>query len=96
LNLTLETGLQGLVIFCFFLYKILRYCYDRARLEELALAQFYSWATFFMIIAFFARNLSDDFFIDDSALLFWFLSGAVLALGKGSSGKKIGHRVIDA
>ena len=96
LNLTFETGLQGLVIFCFFLYKILRYCYDKARSEEFPLTKFYSWATFFMIITFFARNLSDDFFIDDSAVLFWFLSGAVLALGKGSSGKKMGHRVIDA
>ena len=96
LNLTFETGLQGLVIFCFFLYKILRYCYDRARLEEFALTKFYSWATFFMIITFFARNLSDDFFIDDSALLFWFLCGAVLAIGKGSSGKKMDRRFIDA
>ncbi len=36
-------------------------------------------ATFMMIITFFVRNLSDDFFIDDSALLFWFLSGIVFA-----------------
>jgi hypothetical protein len=49
-----------------------------------------------MIITFFVRNLSDDFFVDDSALLFWFLSGAVLAIGKGSSGKKMCRRVIDA
>lgn len=94
LNLTFETGIQGLVIFCFFLYKILRYCYDKARLEESPVTKFYFWATFFMIIAFFARNLSDDFFIDDSALLFWFLSGAVLACGKRSAGME--RRVIDA
>lgn len=48
-----------------------------------------------MIIAFFVRNLYDDFFIDDSALLFWFLSGAVLALRKGPSGKQMHRRVID-
>jgi len=83
------------VIFCFFLYKILRYCYDKARLEEFPVKKFYFWATFFMIIAFFVRNLYDDFFIDDSALLFWFLSGAVLALRKGPSGKQMHCRVID-
>jgi hypothetical protein len=38
-----------------------------------------SLAAFMMVITFFVRNLSDDFFIDDSALLFWFLSGIVFA-----------------
>jgi hypothetical protein len=37
-----------------------------------------------MILTFWVRNLSDDFFVDDSALLFWLLSGASLALAKGS------------
>jgi hypothetical protein len=32
-----------------------------------------------MVITFFVRNLSDDFFIDDSALLFWVLSGIIFA-----------------
>ena len=31
-----------------------------------------------MVISFFVRNLSDDFFVDDSALLFWFLAGLAL------------------
>jgi O-antigen ligase len=84
LNLTFQTGLQGLVIFCFFLYGILRYCYDCARLSEIPLKKFYFLATFLMIIAFFIRNLSDDFFKDDSALLFWFLCGAALAIREGS------------
>jgi hypothetical protein len=30
------------------------------------------------------RNLSDDFFVDDSALLFWFLVGAGMAFDKRS------------
>jgi hypothetical protein len=37
-----------------------------------------------MIIAFFIRNLSDDFFVDDSALLFWFLVGTGMAIDKRS------------
>jgi hypothetical protein len=36
-----------------------------------------------MVISFFGRNLWDDFFVDDSALLFWLLSGAAVALEKG-------------
>ena len=88
LNLTLQTGIQGLVIFCFFLYKILRYCYDKAQLEISPLPKFYFLATFMMVITFFVRNLSDDFFIDDSALLFWFLCGAALALTRGPQGRK--------
>ena len=84
LDLTFQTGVQGLVIFCFFLYRILRFCYDRARLSGFPLRKFYFWATFLMIITFFVRNLSDDFFVDDSALLFWFLCGAALGIKEGS------------
>ncbi len=84
LNVTLQTGLQGLVFFCLFLYGLLRYCNARAKEEEIPSLRFYFLATSVMIISFFVRNLSDDFFIDDSALLFWFLSGAALAMKNGS------------
>lgn len=80
LNIALQTGLQGLVIFCFLIYKILRYCHEKAQLEKSLMPKFYFLATFFMVIIFFVRNLSDDFFVDDSALLFWFLCGAAVAL----------------
>ena len=84
LNITLQTGLQGLLFFCLFLYQLLRYCYTRASLEESPLRKFFLTATFLMIVTFLVRNLSDDFFVDDSALLFWLLSGASLAITKGS------------
>jgi O-antigen ligase len=82
LNITLQTGIQGLLFFCLFLYRLLRYCYARANLEKPSLIRFYLLATFMMIIAFFVRNLSDDFFVDDSALLFWFLSGTAFSLNQ--------------
>jgi len=84
LDLTFQTGVQGLVIFCFFLYRVLKYCYEGARRSESPLGKFYWGATFLMIITFFVRNLSDDFFVDDSALLFWFLCGAALGMKEGS------------
>ena len=83
-NISLQTGLQGLLFFCLFLYRLLRYCNTRANLEESPWPKFFFTATFMMILTFLVRNLSDDFFVDDSALLFWLLSGASLAMAKGS------------
>ena len=83
LNVALQTGLQGLAIFCFLIYKIIKYSYGRAKFENSPLPKYFLLATFMMVITFFVRNLSDDFFVDDSALLFWFLSGAAVSLRRG-------------
>jgi O-antigen ligase len=83
LNVAIQTGLQGLLLFCFLLYRLLKYCQGRENLGEWLVTKYFSLATFMMIITFFPRNLSDDFFIDDSALLFWFLCGMVFALNHG-------------
>jgi putative inorganic carbon (HCO3(-)) transporter len=84
LNLALQTGVQGLVLFCFFLYRILGYYYRKSRQAEDPLLGFLSLAAFIMVISFFVRNLSDDFFADDSALLFWFLAGLALTKTGGA------------
>jgi O-antigen ligase len=83
LNIAFQTGLQGLAIFCFLIYKLIKYCYGRANFENSLLPKYFLLATLLMVITFFVRNLSDDFFIDDSALLFWFLSGAAVSLRRG-------------
>ena len=80
LDIAVQTGVQGLVIFLLFLYKLLNYCYQRSKQNLLPLRQYYFLATFFMVIALFIRCLSDSFFIDDSALLFWFLIGMAMAI----------------
>ncbi len=90
LNISLQMGLQGLILFCFLLYRLLKYCHEKAKLEGNPLRKFYLTATFMMVITFFVRNLSDDFFIDDSALLFWFLSGIVFAIQSGDLDKRHG------
>jgi putative inorganic carbon (HCO3(-)) transporter len=84
LNLALQTGIQGLVIFCLLLYGLVKYFYSVVEREEPVQLLFFNQATLWMIIAFFLRNLSDDFFVDDSALLFWFLVGAGMAFDKRS------------
>jgi O-antigen ligase len=84
LNLALQTGIQGLVLFCLLLYGLIKFFYVAVKQEEPVQLLFFTQATLWMIIVFFVRNLSDDFFVDDSALLFWFLVGAGVAIGRRS------------
>lgn len=90
LNLAIQTGLQGLLLFCFLLYRMLKYCREREKSGGSPIIRYFSLATFMMVVAFFFRNLSDDFFIDDSALLFWFLSGILFAIGNWELDKRHG------
>jgi O-antigen ligase len=83
LNITFQTGLQGLALFIYLLYSLLKYNYNMGREERIPWRKFYFQATFMMIIIFFVRNLTDDFFKDDSALMFWFLSGVAVSVRKG-------------
>ncbi len=80
LDIALQTGIQGLAFFGFLLYKLLKFNYISAEIESSPWRKLYFLGTFMMVITFFVRNISDDFFIDDSALLFWFLSGASVSL----------------
>jgi putative inorganic carbon (HCO3(-)) transporter len=84
LNLALQTGIQGFALFCLLLYGLIKHFYAGIKQEEPVHLLFFGQATLWMIIAFFIRNLSDDFFVDDSALLFWFLVGAGMAIDKRS------------
>ena len=40
-----------------------------------------------MVVGFLIRNFFDDFFVDDNALMFWFLIGTALGSSKIQSGK---------
>ncbi len=84
LNLALQTGIQGFALFCLLLYGLIKHFYARVKQQEPVHLLFFTQATLWMIIAFLIRNLSDDFFVDDSALLFWFLVGAGMAIDKRS------------
>jgi hypothetical protein len=68
------------------LYGLIKHFYARVKQEEPVHLLFFGQATLWMIIAFFIRNLSDDFFVDDAALLFWFLAGTGLAIAPSSDG----------
>lgn len=80
LNIALQTGVQGLALFCLLIFVLLKYTFERTRAEPAPLPKFYFQATFMMIIALFVRTSTDDYFKDDSALLFWFLSGVAFSI----------------
>jgi O-antigen ligase len=83
LNVALQTGIQGLVIFLLLVYQILAYSYRQGKDAEAPGARYFLLSTFFMVALYFVRNLSDDFFVDDSALLFWLLVGVAVRISPG-------------
>lgn len=94
LDVALQTGVQGLVLFFFLLYRILKFSYVSAAAENFPLRKLYFLSSFVMVISFFVVNLFDDCFIDDSALLFWFLVGAAVALKKATPRQESGGDLI--
>ena len=85
LNVFLQTGLQGLLIFLWLVIRILFVLYRRFKEGISSWPGMTALATGIMVIGFFSRNLFDDFYVDDNALLFWFLVGTALS---GTARKK--------
>lgn len=81
LNQGMELGVLGLVAF---LYLWARLCLLGWRGYRSSppdgLLRFLATALILMLVAVFFRNMFDDFFVDDPALLFWFLAGLVIAI----------------
>jgi O-antigen ligase len=78
LNIFFQTGIQGLMIFLWLVICILYYLFQRSKEGINSWPDMMALATGTMVIGFFMRNLFDDFYVDDSALLFWFLVGTSL------------------
>ncbi len=85
LNIALQTGVQGFILFCLLIFFLLKYNLERTWEEKVPLFKFYFQATFLMVVALFVRTFTDDYFKDDSALLFWFLSGVSISLNRRKS-----------
>lgn len=79
LNLAFQTGVQGLLVILWVFVVILRKTLrPPARDGASPWAGLFSLATGVMVVGFLVRNFFDDFFVDDNALLFWFLVGGAL------------------
>lgn len=78
LDIFLQTGLQGLIIFLWLMGRTFYLLIRKAKEGFSSWPAMMATATGIMILGFFVRNLFDDFYVDDNALLFWFLTAAAL------------------
>jgi O-antigen ligase len=78
LDITFQTGIQGLTAFLFLLSTLFVLIYKRWKNNQNFDKRLVLMALGIMLIGFFTRNLFDDYYTDDSALFFWYLIGAVL------------------
>jgi len=75
----LQMGLQGLIAILWALIALLVVLWPHAPPEKSDTAGLFGAAAALMVVGFSLRNLTDDFFVDDSGFLLWLLAG--LALG---------------
>ncbi len=78
LDFTFQTGIQGLVALLWVMGVALWHCFRRGGPGIDPWARNFSLATGVMVVGFLIRNFFDDFFVDDNALMFWFLIGTAL------------------
>jgi len=74
-DLALQLGLQGLAAMVLVMAVLVAKLWPRAPPDPGRMPQLFCGATAVMVVGFAVRNLTDDFFADDSALLFWLLAG---------------------
>lgn len=79
LNIFFQTGLQGIAIFLWLVISTLYSLFQRSKEGISSWPGMIALAAGIMVIGFFLRNLFDDFYVDDNALLFWYLVGAALS-----------------
>lgn len=79
LNIFFQTGLQGLAIFLWLLWRSLDSLFQRSKEGLSSWPGMFALAGAVMVLGFLSRNLFDDFYVDDNALLFWYLIGAGLS-----------------
>lgn len=81
MDLTVQLGLQGLAAILWIMIALVAALWPRSPPVRGDAISLFSGAAAVMVVGFCVRNLTDDFFVKDSALFFWLLSG--LALGAG-------------
>ena len=79
LDIGIQTGVQGLLALLWFLGALVYYCWPRSPLQTGHVGSVFCAATAIMIAGFCLRNMTDDFYADDSALMVYLLAG--LAMG---------------
>lgn len=78
LNKGVQMGWPGIVAFLFLLGMTLRALWPRKRLKDDRRLWGYALAATTLSVGVFLKNMTDDFFVEHNALLYWALVGAVL------------------
>lgn len=87
-NVGLQLGVGGLLAFLFLWFRLFQVGWQHSKCAgPHALPPHpLSVALFLMSVAVFFRNMFDDFFVDDTAILFWLLTGVTVAAFRSSRG----------
>lgn len=80
LDITFQTGLQGFLAFVWLLASIFVILFRKGRAGPDNRVDLIRLAAMTMMVGFAVRNFFDSYYVDDSALLFWYLLGAALAI----------------
>ena len=76
--------MQGLLIFLFILYRILTHLWPGRKKNpgwpRAGPSAFLIVATWVMVVGYFLNNLTNDLYVNDAALLFWFLVGCAVSV----------------
>jgi len=91
LDFTFQTGIQGLAALLWVMGVAGFHCFRRRGPGIDPWVRNFSLATGVMVVGFLIRNFFDDFFVDDNALMFWFLIGTALGSSKIQSSKLFSH-----
>lgn len=75
----LQMGVQGLVVILWAFMALVAVLWPHAPPQKGDTVGLFGAAAALMVVGFSVRNLTDDFFVDDTGLMFWLLAG--LALG---------------
>lgn len=78
-GLALQMGVQGLAAMLLVMIMLWAFLWPQAPPAAGDLAGLFCGAAAVGVVAFAVRNLTDNFFADDSALTFWFLAGLAMA-----------------
>jgi O-antigen ligase len=82
LNIFFQTGLQGLAVFLWLILTILLVAAKKFQADPQSWPGTWALATGVMVLGFFFRNQFDDFYVDDNALMFWYLVGTMVSRNK--------------
>ncbi len=75
INTAVQLGIQGLITLLFIIYAILKMSWSIWKRGETEFQRNFSLAVFIMTAGFFTANQFAEFYIDDTALLFWLFVG---------------------